>query len=221
MRDRFGDAVRARPACSSRPRSPTCTRSRRSRLELALETHGVDVLETATLCRGPRFARPSVTVGSTASIFELFRAEQCYLWEKKLVPHAPGAIGQRRRPELRAARVLDSVGRHVAAGLLRARRARPQLHLLGRLLRQQRHADGARARPEVGGGVQEPAQGAPGRGDQADRRLDHAEHAAARSAPPSRARWTSPSAAASSRRCAPPCTASRLTSRRAPSRLPP
>ena len=58
--------------------------------ELALETHGVDVLETATLCRGPRFAAAGVTVGSTASIFELFRAEQCYLWEKKLVPHALG-----------------------------------------------------------------------------------------------------------------------------------
>jgi len=58
--------------------------------ELALETHGVDVLETATLCRGPRFAASGVTVGSTASIFELFRAEQCYLWEKKLVPHALG-----------------------------------------------------------------------------------------------------------------------------------
>jgi len=59
--------------------------------ELALETHGVDSLETATLCRGPRFAATGVTVGSTASIFELFRAEQCYLWEKKLVPHALGA----------------------------------------------------------------------------------------------------------------------------------
>jgi len=58
---------------------------------LALETDGIDVLETATLCRGPRFAAAGVTVGSTASIFELFRSDQCYLWEKKLVPHAPGA----------------------------------------------------------------------------------------------------------------------------------
>jgi short subunit dehydrogenase-like uncharacterized protein len=58
--------------------------------ELALETHGVDVLETATLCRGPRFTAAGVTVGSTASIFEMFRVDQCYLWEKKLVPHAPG-----------------------------------------------------------------------------------------------------------------------------------
>jgi short subunit dehydrogenase-like uncharacterized protein len=57
--------------------------------ELALETHGVDALETATLCRMPRGGGSGVTVGSTASIFELFRSEQCYLWEKALVPHAP------------------------------------------------------------------------------------------------------------------------------------
>jgi short subunit dehydrogenase-like uncharacterized protein len=59
--------------------------------ELALETHGVDVLETATLCRGPRGGASGVTVGSTASIFELFRQEACYLWEKKLVAHATDA----------------------------------------------------------------------------------------------------------------------------------
>jgi len=54
--------------------------------ELALETQGVDALETATLCRGPRDVA-GVSVGSAASIFELFRSEQCYLWENKLVPH--------------------------------------------------------------------------------------------------------------------------------------
>jgi short subunit dehydrogenase-like uncharacterized protein len=58
--------------------------------ELALETHGVDVLETAALCRGPRTGASGVTVGSTASIFELYRSEQCYLWEKKLVTHPVG-----------------------------------------------------------------------------------------------------------------------------------
>ncbi|MBI2382857.1 MAG: saccharopine dehydrogenase NADP-binding domain-containing protein [Gammaproteobacteria bacterium] len=58
--------------------------------EIALETPGIDVLETATLCRGPRFAASGVTVGSTASIFELYRQEACYLWEKQLVPHAYG-----------------------------------------------------------------------------------------------------------------------------------
>lgn len=59
--------------------------------ELALETHGVDVLETAALARGLRNVGAGVTVGSTASIFELYRSEQCYLWEKKLVPHPVGA----------------------------------------------------------------------------------------------------------------------------------
>ena len=54
--------------------------------ELALETQGIDALETATLCRGPRNVA-GVSVGSAASIFELFRTEQCYLWENKLVPH--------------------------------------------------------------------------------------------------------------------------------------
>jgi short subunit dehydrogenase-like uncharacterized protein len=54
--------------------------------ELALETQGIDALETAAMCRGPRDAA-GVSVGSAASIFELFRNEQCYLWENKLVAH--------------------------------------------------------------------------------------------------------------------------------------
>jgi hypothetical protein len=60
--------------------------------ELALETPGIDALETATLCRGPRDRGASgVTVGSTASIFENYRQEQCYLWENTLRPHAADA----------------------------------------------------------------------------------------------------------------------------------
>lgn len=59
--------------------------------ELALETHGIDTLETAALCRSPRNAGAGVTVGSTASIFELSRYEQCYLWENKLVSHPIGS----------------------------------------------------------------------------------------------------------------------------------
>lgn len=59
--------------------------------ELALETEGIDALETATLCRGPRGGAAGVSVGSTASIFEMCRSEQCYLWDKKLVPHAVNA----------------------------------------------------------------------------------------------------------------------------------
>lgn len=54
--------------------------------ELALETQGIDALETAAMCRGPRDVA-GVSVGSAASIFELFRSEQCYLWENRLVPH--------------------------------------------------------------------------------------------------------------------------------------
>ena len=57
--------------------------------ELALEHPGIDALQTTTLARGPRFVGAGVTVGSTASIFEMYRSEACYLWEKKLVPHAP------------------------------------------------------------------------------------------------------------------------------------
>ncbi len=56
--------------------------------ELALEHPGIDALQTSTLCRGPRGVGAGVTVGSTASIFEMYRSEACYLWDKKLVPHA-------------------------------------------------------------------------------------------------------------------------------------
>lgn len=58
--------------------------------ELALETPGVDVLETATLARGPRTGASGVTVGSTASIFEMYRSRQHYLWEKELIEHPFG-----------------------------------------------------------------------------------------------------------------------------------
>ena len=54
--------------------------------QLALETPGVDALETGTLCLTPRGVA-GVTVGSTSSIFEVYRMEACYLWEKRLVPH--------------------------------------------------------------------------------------------------------------------------------------
>ncbi|MFO1394471.1 MAG: DUF5938 domain-containing protein [Steroidobacteraceae bacterium] len=59
--------------------------------ELALETPGIDALETGTLARGPR-AGSGVTVGSTASIFEMYRSEACFLWENELVAHAPDAF---------------------------------------------------------------------------------------------------------------------------------
>ncbi len=59
--------------------------------ELALETQGVDALETATLARGPRGGSAGVSVGSAASIFELLRSPAYYLWEKELVAHAVDA----------------------------------------------------------------------------------------------------------------------------------
>ena len=59
--------------------------------ELALETPGVDVLETVTLCRSPRGGASGVTVGSTASIFEMYRRDAFYLWEKQLLQHPFGA----------------------------------------------------------------------------------------------------------------------------------
>jgi len=89
VRDRFGEAY-AQAGLLVSPSTAYMYTFAEIASELALETHGVDTLETATLCRGPRFAAPGVTVGSTASIFELFRAEQCYLWENQLVPHATG-----------------------------------------------------------------------------------------------------------------------------------
>ncbi|MCC6868097.1 MAG: saccharopine dehydrogenase NADP-binding domain-containing protein [Burkholderiales bacterium] len=54
--------------------------------ELALETPGIDALETASLSRGPR-ASAGITVGSTASIFEMYRAKEHFLWDNALVEH--------------------------------------------------------------------------------------------------------------------------------------
>lgn len=54
--------------------------------ELALETPGIDALETATICRMPREGA-GVTVGSTASIFQLFRHPQYHLFDNEMVQH--------------------------------------------------------------------------------------------------------------------------------------
>jgi short subunit dehydrogenase-like uncharacterized protein len=88
VREKFGDLYRQAGLLVS-PSTAYMYTFAEIAAELALETHGVDALETATLCRMPRGGGSGVTVGSTASIFELFRSEQCYLWEKTLVPHAP------------------------------------------------------------------------------------------------------------------------------------
>ena len=89
VRDRFGDLYRQAGLLVS-PSIAYMYTFAEIAAELALETPGIDALETATLCRGPRGGASGVTVGSTASIFELFRQEACYLWEKKLVPHPIG-----------------------------------------------------------------------------------------------------------------------------------
>ena len=89
VRDQFGDLYRQAGLLVSPSVAYMYTYSEIA-AELALETPGIDALETSALCRGPRGGASGVTVGSTASIFEMYRAEQCYLWEKKLVPHAFG-----------------------------------------------------------------------------------------------------------------------------------
>ncbi|ANI79252.1 saccharopine dehydrogenase family protein [Sphingobium sp. EP60837] len=59
--------------------------------ELALEIPGIDALETATLCRGPRGNTSGVTVGSTATIFGGYQYEAQYLWENQLVAYDASA----------------------------------------------------------------------------------------------------------------------------------
>jgi short subunit dehydrogenase-like uncharacterized protein len=86
MRERFGDAFRQ----AGRVLAPSLSYMysyAEIAAELALETPGVDCLETATLCRGTRGGAAGVTVGSTASIFGMARVRQLYLWEKQLVEH--------------------------------------------------------------------------------------------------------------------------------------
>jgi short subunit dehydrogenase-like uncharacterized protein len=85
VRDQFGELFRQAGLLVSPSLSYMYTNSEIA-AELALETPGIDALETAALCRGPRESA-GVSIGSAASIFELFRADQCYLWENKLVPH--------------------------------------------------------------------------------------------------------------------------------------
>ena len=86
VRDRFGEQFRQAGLLLS-PSVAYMYTFAEIAAQLALETPGVDALETGTLCRGPRGVGAGVTVGSTASIFEVYRMEACYLWEKKLVPH--------------------------------------------------------------------------------------------------------------------------------------
>lgn len=97
VRDQFGELYRQAGLLVSPSMAYMNTYSEIA-AELALETPGIDALETNALCRGPRGVGAGVTVGSTASIFEMYRAEQCYLWEKKLVAHPFGASFQIASP---------------------------------------------------------------------------------------------------------------------------
>ncbi|SCB21433.1 saccharopine dehydrogenase family protein [Cupriavidus alkaliphilus] len=86
VRDQFGELYRQAGLLVS-PSNAYMYSFAEIAAELALETPGVDALETATLARGPRGGGAGVSVGSTATIFDTYRQEACYLWEKKLVPH--------------------------------------------------------------------------------------------------------------------------------------
>ena len=85
VRDRFGEQFRQAGLLLSLSVAYMYTFAEIA-AQLALETPGVDALETGTLCLTPRGVA-GVTVGSTSSIFEVYRMEACYLWEKRLVPH--------------------------------------------------------------------------------------------------------------------------------------
>ena len=85
VRDRFGEQFRQAGLLLS-PSVAYMYTFAEIAAQLALETPGVDALETGTLCLTPRGVA-GVTVGSTSSIFEVYRMEACYLWEKKLLPH--------------------------------------------------------------------------------------------------------------------------------------
>ncbi|KWO73369.1 saccharopine dehydrogenase family protein [Burkholderia ubonensis] len=97
VRDQFGDLYRQAGLLASSSNAYMYTFAEIA-AELALETPGVDALETATLTRGPRGAA-GVSVGSTATIFDGSRHESFYLWEKKLTRHAPDASFTVAAPE--------------------------------------------------------------------------------------------------------------------------
>lgn len=97
VRDQFGELYRQAGLLVSSSNAYMYTFAEIA-AELALETPGVDALETATLTRGPRNAA-GVSVGSTATIFDGARHESSYLWEKKLTTHAPDASFTVATPE--------------------------------------------------------------------------------------------------------------------------
>ena len=172
----------ARPACSCRPRSRTCTRSRRSPPNWR-SRHPASTCWRPRRCAAGRAAAPRASPSARRP-----RSSSCIRSGAVLPVGEAAGAARRRTQSLQRRRSRTSCSRcsRLPWGgtslpvYFEHDAARAQLQLVCRLLRQPRDADGACAGPEVGSGVQAPAEGAPGRGDQADRRLDHAEHAAAR-----------------------------------------
>ena len=104
---------------------------RRDRRRAGARDAGRRLLETATLCRGTRFAAAGVTVGLHRVDLRAVRASSSTTcgrssWSTHPVTASFNVVG----PGLHAAGVRAAVGRHLAAGVLRARPARAQLHLV-------------------------------------------------------------------------------------------
>ncbi len=97
VRDQFGDLYRQAGLLVS-PSLSYMYSFAEIAAELALEHPGIDALETSSLCRSPREGVAGVTVGSTSSIFETLRQQQCYLWDGKLKEHAAHASFQVTSP---------------------------------------------------------------------------------------------------------------------------
>ena len=132
--------------------------------ELALETPGIDALETATLCRGPRGRRRRHGGLDGLDLRAVPRRSSCYLWDKT----AGRASGLRHVAP-------DQLRRTSCSRCSRCRGAAPRCRSISSAMRACAAAsrcvgfydndamqDGARAWPEVGSGVQAPARRAAG-----------------------------------------------------------
>ena len=197
-----------------RPRSPPSSRSRR-RASTCWRPRPCAAVRAAAPPASPS-ARPRRSSSCIAR-------RQCYLWEKQLVA-APRRTQSYNvvDPELHAAGVLACPGAarrcRCTSSTTRACAAAVRLSASTTTTSMQH---GACARPEVGGRVQAPAEGAPGRGDQADRRFDHAVDAAARAHDDAAHGGLRDRPRPARRACARRCTASRRTSPPARCRRPP
>ena len=113
--------------CWCRPRSPTCTPSPKSppswhwkRLASMCWKRPRSAADRAAAPPASRSARPLRSSSSSAR-----KPATC--GRRSWLPHATDASITARRPQFRATGFRDALGRHLAAGLLRERRARAQL----------------------------------------------------------------------------------------------